>query len=188
MKYCSIFQYIFCGTALLFLCGCMSFEYTGREFAPLKQGRMPVFYKNRKLLPEGKYIIIGRAVITTSPRTEYEDIQDKFLEEAALRGADAVCIASDKIIYRGIYETGDDMAPTDRLINPYNLTPDGAPIQVSLNGRDASLPAESRGAPQLIVNALFLKDKAAVEKTLLQRKKQLDAMIGTPAVPGNKQN
>ena len=101
-----------------------------------------------------------------------------------MRGADAVCITSEKVIYRGIYESGDDMAPSDRQINPYNLTPDGAPIQISLNGRNASLPAESTGAPQLIVKALFLKDKAAVEKTVEQRRKQLDALIGSPEVPG----
>ena len=180
MKIFSVCQFVFCSIALLFLCGCMSFEYTGREFAPLKDERFPVLYKNRKQLPEGKYIIIGRAVITASPRTEIEDIQEKFLEEAALRGADAVCISSEKVVYRGIYESGDDMAPSDRQINPYNLTPDGAPIQISLNGRNASLPAESRGAPQLVVRALFLKDKAAVEKSLEQRKKQLDAIIGSP--------
>ena len=56
MKDFSLFTRLAAGFLfLLFLCGCVNFEYTGREFAPLKQGFVPAWYQSKKQLPAGKY-------------------------------------------------------------------------------------------------------------------------------------
>lgn len=174
-----------CSFLLLLLCGCMNFEYTGREFPPLPQGKTPVWFQNKKLLPAGKYTIIGRAVVETGIKAEFEDIQEKLLEEAALRGADAVCLISTRTITRGMYDSDSYFdGPTDNDTNRLNLTPDGSPIQTDLSGQRIVLKGERGGTRRIIARALFLKETAALDKYLAARKKQLQDILQDP-VPGN---
>lgn len=172
---------------LLLLCGCMSFEYTGRDFPPLKAGSVPVYFKNEKLIPAGKYTIIGRAVIETGIRTEMEDIQDCLLDEAASRGADAVCLVSVKTVEVGLYaDDADYEGPNAPGSNPYNLTPDGAPIQTNLSGQRIEFKEERSSARKVIVKALFLKDSQAVKKLRSAQEKELEKLIDQSGNKGGK--
>lgn len=181
---------------LLFLCGCVNFEYTGREFAPLKQGIVPAWYQSKKQLPSGRYTVIGRAVIESGLKADMEDLQERLLEEAASRGADAVCLVSAETVYKGLY--ADDAyytGPSSNWTMPFNLTPDGAPIQTNLEGErvtqnaDRTTFAGERGAAKrLIVKVLFLKDKAELEKFLSKRKEYLDKLIQSPTPAAAKES
>ena len=181
---------------LLFLCGCVNFEYTGKEFAPLKQGIVPAWYQSKKQLPAGKYTIIGRAVIESGIKADMEDLQERLLEEAASRGADAVCLVSAETVYKGLYAEDSYYAgPSSNWTTPFNLTPDGAPIQTDLAGERISqnadrtdLAGETGAAKRLIVKVLFLKDKAALEKFLAERKEHLDKLIQSPAPAAAKES
>ena len=186
MKDFSLFTRLAAGFLfLLFLCGCVNFEYTGREFAPLKQGFVPAWYQSKKQLPAGKYTIIGRAVIESGLKADMADLQERLLEEAASRGADAVCLVSAETVYKGLYANDAYYTgPSSNWTMPFNLTPDGAPIQTNLSGERITQNADrtdfagERGAAKrLIVKVLFLKDKAALEKFLSERKEHLDKLI-----------
>lgn len=176
---------------LLFICGCMEFEYSGREFAPLAPGESPAYFESRDKIPAGKYTVIGRAQIVAKERTDKEDIKLMFLDEAALRGADAVCVVKVSKIKIGLFESDGEFAgPSSGSDRPFNLTPDGAPVQDSLDGtttdryltgEPAVLTSEHNTATRMLVKALFLKDKAVLEKIISEREKQLDAIIGKPA-------
>ena len=170
------------------LAGCMDFEYTGREFASLSGVRMPKYFKKKDDLPPGMYEIIGRAKVTAPESCDREDIRIKLLEEAARRGADAVCLASVSRIEVGLFESdGQFNGPSDHSVNPYNLTPDGSPIRENMAGKTVELTAETRKAVRIVVRALFLKDKKVLEKTISEREKQLDRIIGKPsALPGRE--
>ena len=181
---------------LLFLCGCVNFEYTGRAFAPLKQGKVPAWYQSKKQLPAGKYTIIGRAVIESGLKADMEDLQERLLEEASSRGADAVCLVSAETVYKGLYE--NDAAytgPTSNWTTPFNLTPDGAPIQTNLAGEQVTQNAgrtdfagERGSAKRLVVKALFLKDTAELNKFLSDRKEHLDKLIKNSAPDAAKES
>ena len=167
---------------LLLLCGCMSFEYTGQDFPPLQAGKLPVYFKNQKLIPAGKYTIIGKAVVKTGIRADMEDIQDLLLEEAAIRGADAVCLISAKTVAGSQEEETYYSGPNSGWGNRYNLTPDGAPIQTNLDGqRIGSLPGGDSSSPQrIIVKALFLKDSQIVNKLRAAQKEELRKLTASP--------
>ena len=186
MKDFSLFTRLAAGFLfLLFLCGCVNFEYTGREFAPLKRGIVPAWYQNKKQIPSGKYTIIGKAVIESGLKADMEDLQERLLEEAASRGADAVCLVSAETVYKGLYANDAYYTgPSSNWTMPFNLTPDGAPIQTNLSGERITQNAdrtdfagENGAAKRLIVKVLFLKDKAALEKFLSERKEHLDKLI-----------
>ena len=181
---------------LLLLCGCVNFEYTGRAFAPLKQGKVPAWYQSKKQLPAGKYTIIGRAVIESGLTADMEDLQERLLEEAASRGADAVCLVSAETVYKGLYAEDSYYAgPSSNWTTPFNLTPDGAPIQTDLAGERITQNADSinfageRGAAKrLIVKVLFLKETAALEKFRAERREHLDNLIQSPAPTAAKES
>ena len=173
---------------LLLLCGCMSFEYTGQDFPPLQAGKLPVYFKNQKLIPAGRYTIIGKAVVKTGIRADMEDIQDLLLEEAAVRGADAVCLISAKTVTGSQEEETYYSGPNSGWGNRYNLTPDGAPIQTNLDGQQiGSLPGDnSSSLKRIIVKALFLKDSQIVNKLRAAQKEELNKLTGSPAIKESK--
>ena len=181
----TIFLMLFAG---IFLAGCMEFEYTGREFAPLTGVREPKYFQKKDDLPPGMYEIIGRAKITAPDSCDSEDIRIRLLKEAASRGADAVCLASVSRIQVGLYESdGQFSGPSEHSLNPGNLTPDGSPIRENMAGKTVELTAETHKAVKVVVRALFLKDREVLEKTIAERKKQLDRIIGKPsALPGRE--
>lgn len=173
---------------LLLLCGCMSFEYTGQDFQPLAAGRLPICYKNQKLIPAGRYTIIGKAVVKTGIRADMEDIQDRLLEEAAARGADAVCIISSKIIEGNPDGDAYYEGPDSGWGNRYNLTPDGAPIQTNLDGqRIGRLDGDfGSSVKRIIVKAIFLKDTQFVNKLRAAQKEELKKLTTGPAIKDSK--
>ena len=173
---------------LLLLCGCMSFEYTGQDFPPLQAGRLPIYFKNQKLVPAGRYTIIGKAVVKTGIRADMEDIQDLLLEEAAVRGADAVCLISARTVRGSQEEETYYSGPNSGWGNRYNLTPDGAPIQTNLDGQQIVTLSGDGGSSvkRLIVKAIFLKDSQTVEKLRTAQKEELNKLTGSPAIKESK--
>jgi len=182
------FIFSFMLSAGMFLAGCMEFEYTGREFPSLAGARMTKFFEKKDDLPPGAYEIIGRAKIIAPGSCDREDIRIKLVEEASRRGADAVCLVSVSRIEVGLFEDdGRFDGPSERTMNPYNLTPDGSPIQDDMAGKRVGLDAETHKAVKIAVRALFLKDKKALEKIISEREKQLDRIISKPsALPGRE--
>lgn len=171
---CQLF--FFACTAFL-LSGCMRFEYIGGEYAPLSEGKEPAFFLKRDKVPAGQYTIIGRAVLVVPGGTDPEDVKLRLLDEAASRGADAVCLVSQKKISEGLMEETQFSGPQSYNINPYNLTPDGARIKEDMNGETVDLKKDMQGTVKVIFKALFFKNKEELEKINAQRKKQLDDLI-----------
>ena len=172
---------------LLMVSGCVNFEYTGQEFSSLPAGELPKFYASRAAVPAGVYAVIGRGVLTTGLQEEYEDIQDVLLEEGARRGADAVCIVSTRKESIGLFASdGEFDGPSDKLADPFNLTPAGAAVQVNMAGDPVNLPAEQTGRKVQVIRVLFFKNKEAVQKIISGREKQLEQLINKPAaLPGS---
>jgi len=172
-----------------FLAGCMEFEYTGREFSSLAGVRMTKFFEKKDDLPPGVYEIIGRAKIIAPDSCDREDIREKLLKEASRRGADAVCLVSVSRIQVGLFESdGQFGGPSERMMNPHNLRPDGSPIRENMAGKTVELNAETHRAVKVVVRALFLKDREALEKIISEREKQLDRIISQPAALPGREN
>lgn len=177
-----IFTFLSLFALLLLSSGCMRFEYTGREFAPTPDDKVVKYFKNIKDVPAGVYSIIGRAELTADDSVEQEDLKEKLLSEARSRGADAVCLSSVRKQEYGLFESdGYSMGPNALSMNPYNQTPSGEQLELDMDGNVTKLKSERYKGVEIVIRALFLKNKKQLESIIAQREKQLDNLIGKPA-------
>ena len=124
------------------------------------------------------------------------DLSPKVLYSTCVGVIFPVCLVSAETVYKGLY--ADDAyytGPSSNWTMPFNLTPDGAPIQTNLEGERVTQNAarttfagERSAAKRLIVKVLFLKDKAELEKFLSKRKEYLDKLIQSPAPAAAKES
>ena len=163
----------------LLAAGCIDLEYVGQEFEPTPMSRPVVFFQNRTEIPPGEYRIIGRAILTAPDGTLGYDIQEKLLNTAREAGADAVCLVSSKQVKVGTYtiENSSFSPPGSVRLNPGNLSADGRPIEINTFGsRMSSVRGEERSRIEIVVKALYLKNRAEVARILAERGRELEEL------------
>ncbi|MDD3887140.1 MAG: hypothetical protein PHI35_09725, partial [Victivallaceae bacterium] len=140
----------------VFLTGCVSYDYVGRQFEPLPEDAEIVYYNDRSDVPQGKYGVMGRITMTGPDNFDAYDIKDELLAKARDYGANAVCVMSVKTVKVGTYEISNDgfSGPVNPY-NPANVNPDGSPIQVDSFGREVRLGGETRFRYEVRVAAIF---------------------------------
>jgi hypothetical protein len=74
---------------MLTLAGCVDVAYRGESFHPTKHVN---FFYDHSSYPKDKYKIIGKATVTADSIISSDTINDKLLEKARQKGADAVVI------------------------------------------------------------------------------------------------
>ena len=124
---------------LLLAAGCTSFDYVGRSFAPLPEDAPVSIFREADALPEGKYAIMGRGVLTAPKKYDRYDIDEKLGELAREYGADAVLIVNTRSILKtfNVPEGNSPFAgPSSPSTNPTNAAPDGQPLAESSFGTE----------------------------------------------------
>ncbi len=158
------------------LCGCAKFEYTGREFAPVPEDTPIAWYTQQNPVPAGKYRIIGRGELSfDSGDMDSHDIEERLIDEARKRGADAVMLQSTTVKKLGSYETADNVlpSPASQLTPASALLPDGNPVEVNSFGEPLPLTGETRTHQIVFVRATFYKNSEAVQKLIDEQSIQL---------------
>lgn len=183
------------------LCGCISVDYTGKSFPESSRVR---YFKERELIPAGEYGIMGRAVVTVRPRTHWDDIQKRILDEARSRGADAVCLTESRSVRHAIFE--NDLPGEKNWskfeLDPFNPRPgerkaisrkeekvsDGTPQPpperpTVVDPESAPLVSEKNAAVRLEHRFLFLKKQTVLDKVSTPQKKvSVPVSTGTESV------
>lgn len=163
----------------LLAAGCIDLEYVGQEFEPTPMSRPVVLFQNRTEIPPGEYRIIGRAILTAPDGTLGYDIQEKLLDTAREAGADAVCLVSSKRVKVGTYtiENSNFSSPSSVRLNPGNLSADGRPMEINTFGSQvSSVRGEERSRIEIVVKALYLKNRAEVARILAERGRELEEL------------
>ncbi len=169
--------------AAVLLGGCVDFSYVGQEFAPTPASQPVLFFRNRSQLPVGKYQIIGRATIQAPDGTDVFDLEELLLQRAREYGADAVCMVETKRIELGAYEIENAAfdGPSEPL-DPGNLNWDGSAVAVNTFGEQVNVGGEKMRREEVVVKALFLKDRKVLRRLLAERGRELEELLQQPIV------
>ena len=155
---------------LLLMTGCARFEYIGQSFTPIPDGEVVAYYKSEAEVPPGVYRIIGRGVITAkSDYLDNYDVEERLLEEARSRGADAVALISSRIRRQGLYHNDLDAAgqlPETVAGEPIAKTADGTVVDVNRFEPIPPAASEERSQSMLEVKALFYKRQDELNRLL----------------------
>lgn len=174
--------------ALFPLAGCMQIDYVGREFQPTPESESIEYYQTREQIPPGEYRIIGRATLTAPDGTDGYDIRERLLEKARACGADAICQVRARKIDVGVYDREEtDPFPPQKPLDPANTAFRGAPSTVEAERAEYGDPVKLRGEglsrQEVVVQALFLKKKAEVEKLIAEQESEIDQILGEKSEP-----
>lgn len=180
--------FLFAVTALFLAAGCVKVDYVGREFAPTPESESIAYYLNRSEIPPGEFRIIGRATLTAPDGTDGYDIKDELLNKARACGADAVCQVRARKLDAGLHDREEaDPFPPQKPLDPDNAAFHGAPFMLDMEkaeyGDPVKLQAEKLSRKEVVVQALFLKKKAELEKLFAGREHQLDRILGEKPDP-----
>lgn len=174
--------------ALLLTAGCVKFDYVGREFAPTPESEPIAYFRSRSEIPPGEFRIIGRAKISAPDGTDSYDIRDLLLEKARESGADAVCQVRARKIPAGFYdrEETDPFGP-QKPLDPANTGFQGAPstrkTEEAEYGEPVKMQGEKRSRQEVVVQALFLKKKADLDKLMANQNREISGTLGEPSEP-----
>ena len=161
--------------------GCVQVDYFGQSFDPTPETSPVEYYTSRDDIPAGKYRIIGRGTIATERRIDKYDIREALVEAARKHGADAVAAVSVNRVPVGVYPRDEnfDGSPThpDR---PESFNPSDPHVADRVFDRPVELKGGKTVRFEMHVRALFLKDKAALERTFARRGKELDELVKQP--------
>jgi hypothetical protein len=163
-------------TAVTLVSGCAKFEYTGREFAAIPEDTPIAWYTKANPVPAGKYRVIGRGeLVFGSGDMDNYDVEERLLEEARKRGADAVMLQSTEIKQVGSYERDYNglPSPSSALIPTIAVMPDGSRAEVNSFGDSLTLSGEQKTQSVVIVRATFYKEAAEVQKLIDEQSIQL---------------
>lgn len=174
--------------ALLLTAGCVKIDYVGREFTPTPQSEPVAYYLNREEIPPGQFRIIGRATLTAPDGTDGYDIKDELLAKARTCGADAVCQVRARKLDVGLYDREEpDPFPPQKPIDPANTAFQGAPslqeVEKAEYGDPVKLKGEENSRKEVVIQALFLKKKAEVEKLIAAQEKEVNRILGEKPDP-----
>jgi len=179
----------FAGVAALFLAaGCVKCDYVGREFAPTPESEPVAYFRNRGEIPPGDFRIIGRATVTAPDGTDGYDIRDLLLEKARKSGADAVCQVRARKLRAGLYDREEtDPFEPQKPLDPANTEFHGAPsadkAEKAEYGEPVKLQGEKRFRQEVVVQALFLKKKAALDKLMADQNREISDTLAKPSEP-----
>ncbi len=174
----SFWALVVCGL----LAGCVQVDYFGQSFDPTPETSPVEYYTSRDDIPAGKYRIIGRGTIATELRVDKYDIREALVEAARKHGADAVAAVAVNKVLVGVYPKEEDFdgSPTHPSradsINPSS----SSHAADKMLGRPTELRGGKSARTETHVRALFLKDKAALERILARRGKELDELVKQP--------
>lgn len=163
-------------TAAMLISGCAKFEYTGREFASIPADESVAWYTPGNPVPAGKYRIIGRGELTfDNGELDSDDIEERLLDEARRRGADAVMLQSITAKKVGSYEANPQELPGPALSfgTSTAILPNGDPVEINSFGELVPLTGESKKHTVTSVRATFYKESGAVQKLIDEQAVQL---------------
>lgn len=174
--------------ALLLAAGCVKVDYVGREFTPTPESESIAYYLNRSEIPPGEFRIIGRATLTAPDGTDGYDIKDELLAKARACGADAVCQVRAQKRDVGLYDREEiDPFPPQKPLDPANTAFSGAPSTLEAEkeeyGDPVKLQGETLSRQEVVVQALFLKKKAEVEKLIADQEQEINRILGEKPDP-----
>lgn len=158
-------------TAVLFLSGCMSFDYVGQSFAPRSESAPVTILQGRDAIPADAYRIIGRGVLTGPADTDLYDRDARLRNEARDRGADAVCVVSNIVKAVGVYpQTGDEFsAPLAASSNVDNLSRSNTPWETDSFGEMRTFENNERKRYIFETKVIFLKKTADFNAEMKKR-------------------
>lgn len=164
---------------MLALAGCISSEYTGREY-PSTEARNVTFYQSLKEVPETKLVRIGRCVVTSPDNYSGEDLKQAAIKKAAGVGADAVAVYDFKKIDTGevtlpVSGSTDDDLPSGKW-SGLGRTADDSPIYTDSFGDTGTLKTVSKPVFELRLRLIFFRDRNKEQKMpIVVKAKQVDA-------------
>ena len=155
--------------AAVLLSGCASFEYTGRSFEPRAEDDSVAWYTAKNPVPAGKYRVIGKGILKYENRTlDSYDVEERLLEEARKRGADAVLL--EKTVTENVNSYERDAAP-DPGKKKSELVKDGVDakgnkVEINSFGKSIKLSGSEQFATIHTVYAVFYKNSEDVQKLI----------------------
>ena len=162
--------------AVTLISGCAKFEYTGREFAPIPDDVSIAWYTPANPVPAGKYRIIGRGeLIFDRGDLDREDIEERLLDEARKRGADAVMFQSMTTRKVGSYDAAPQelSTPSSAFTAGTGILPNGEPVEINSFGEVVPLTGEKTKHAVTFVRATFYKESSAVQKLIDEQAVQI---------------
>ena len=161
--------------------GCVQVDYFGQSFDPIPETSPVEYYTSKDDIPAGKYRIIGRGTIATELDVGKYDIREALIKAARKHGADAVAAVSVNLVQVGIYPRDEDFdgSPTHPS-SAESFNPSSSHAADDVFGKPAELKGGRKARIETHVRALFLKDKAAIERMLARRGKALDELVKQP--------
>ena len=161
--------------------GCVQVDYFGQSFDPTPETSPVEYYTSRDAIPAGRYRIIGRGTIATEKRIDRYDIREALVEAARKHGADAVATVSVNQVRVGVYPKDEnfDGSPTHPS-RPDSINPSSSRSTAELMPKPAELRSSRTFRTETRVRALFLKDKAELERIFARRGKELDDLVKQP--------
>ena len=121
--------------AALLLSGCASFDYTGRSFAPHNEDAVIAWHTAKNPVPAGKYRVIGKGELKYKAGSlDSYDVEDRLLNEARKRGADAVMLEKTVNASISSYEIDNapDAAKSEVKISRYGVGDKGEKFEINL--------------------------------------------------------
>ena len=114
-------------------------------------------------------------------RIDRYDIREALIDEARKHGADAVAAVSINKVKVGVYPRdenfdGSSTHPSD----PNGLNPSSSHVADEFLDKPTELHGGKAARIETHVRALFLKDKAELERLLARRGKELDELVKQP--------
>lgn len=174
--------------APLLTAGCVKCDYVGREFDPTPESEPVAYFRSRSEIPPGDFRIIGRATVTAPDGTDGYDIRDLLLEKARKSGADAVCQVRARKLHAGFYDREEtDPFEPQKPLDPANTEFRGAPstgkAEKAEYGEPVKLQGEKRFRQEVVVQALFLKKKADLDKLMADQNREISDTLAKPSEP-----
>ena len=110
------------------------------------------------------------------------------LRMAVAYGADAVCLVRTRKVDVGLFSRNDSTpAGPQQPLDPANVDFKGAPSTAEAEreeyGEPVVLAGEKRARQEVVVEALYLKNKAELEKLAAEQDRELNEILGEKAEP-----
>lgn len=153
--------------AALLLSGCASFDYTGRSFAPHNEDAVIAWHTAKNPVPAGKYRVIGKGELKYKAGSlDSYDVEDRLLNEARKRGADAVMLEKTVNASISSYEIDNapDAAKSEVKISRYGVGDKGEKFEINSFDKPEKLRGTTNVSRECIVHAVFYKNSDDVQK------------------------